>query len=58
MKCPRCRERYKPEQNEGKTAQVATGDGKLDYILACYTCSWQVPIRELQAWLKRWGYRK
>lgn len=58
MKCPRCKERFKPEQNEGKTGQVATGVGKLDYILACYTCSWQVHIKELQAWLKRWGYRK
>lgn len=58
MKCPRCRERFKPEEGEGKTGRVATGDGKLDYLLACYTCSWQVPIRELEAWLKRWGYKK
>ena len=37
-----------------KTARVLTGTGKLDYILACFNCSWQVAIRELEAWLKRW----
>lgn len=58
MKCPRCKERFKPEENEGKTSHVATGDGKLEYILACHTCSWQVAAKELAAWLKRFGYRK
>jgi len=58
MKCPRCNERFKPEENEGKTGRVATGDGKLDYILACFTCSWQVHIRELEYWLKKYEYRK
>ena len=58
MKCPRCRDRFKPEEDEGKTGHVVTGTGKLDYIVACYTCAWQVSIRELEAWLKRWGYRK
>lgn len=58
MKCPRCKDRYAPEEDEGKTSQVSTGSRKLDYLLACHTCSWQVPIRELEVWLKRWGFRK
>lgn len=45
MKCPRCRD---------KTGKVSFGSGKLDYIVACYGCSWQVAIRELEAWIKRW----
>ena len=58
MQCPRCRDRHGSQSEEGKTAHVKTGERKLDYIVACYTCSWQIPIRELEAWLKRWGYRK
>ena len=58
MICPRCKERFKPEDNEGRLGHVKTGEAKLDYIVACFTCSWQVSIRELEAWLKRFGYRK
>lgn len=50
MKCPRC--------SEEKTAQVATDNGKLDYLIACMACSWQVAVRQLETWLKKWGYRK
>lgn len=45
MKCPKCKD---------ETAHVSTGEKKLDYIIACYGCSWQVAIRALEAWLKRW----
>lgn len=58
MKCPRCQGRFKPEEDEGNLGRVTTGPHKLDYIVACYTCSWQVALRDLEAWLKRFGYRK
>lgn len=58
MKCPRCRQFSSIDPNDGKVSQVTTGIRKLDYLLACHTCSWQVPILELKAWLKRWGFRK
>lgn len=45
MRCPKCAD---------KTDRVATGKGKYDYIVACYGCSWQVCIRQLAAWIKRW----
>jgi hypothetical protein len=30
----------------------------MDFIIACIACPWQVAVRELEAWLKRWGHRK
>jgi hypothetical protein len=50
MKCPRC--------SEDKVGQVATGSGKLDYILACFFCPWQLAVKQLETWLNKWGYRK
>ncbi len=44
MKCPMCKEH---------TQKVATGKGKLEYILACATCAWQVASHMLEAWLIR-----
>lgn len=45
MKCPRCQD---------KVGHVLTGTRKLDYILACFGCSWQVAITALEDWLKKW----
>lgn len=45
MRCPRC---------NGKTDKVETGSKKLDYILACYDCVWQVAARSLQVWFDKW----
>lgn len=48
MRCPRCR-------NDGQQVErVVTGSKKLDYILACWSCSWQIAVRDLDAWIKRW----
>lgn len=44
MKCPMCKE---------KTEHLATGKGKLDYILACASCPWQVASHALEAWIIR-----
>lgn len=44
MKCPMCKE---------KTEHVSTGKGKLDYILACVGCPWQVASHALEIWIKK-----
>ncbi len=44
MKCPMCKE---------KTERLSTGKAKLEYILACIACPWQVASHMLEAWIIR-----
>jgi hypothetical protein len=46
MRCPRCKD---------DVDRCDTGTGKLDYILACVACSWQVAVAKLKEYLERWG---
>lgn len=48
MRCPRCRD-------EKHVEQLKSGMSKLDYILACWLCSWQVAARNLKTWMDKWN---
>jgi len=51
MRCPKCKDKV-AEVEAGVNPKKDTR--KLNWVLACVGCSWQVTKRDLKAWLTRW----